>query len=91
MVTVSVMCVTPHKDKDSKSRLVAVASDSHDGLEVVVHQDHVGCLLADVGARLAHRNTDVSGLQSHGVIYPVTRHGHHGAVVLQGLKRGTGL
>lgn len=85
------MCVTPRKDKGSESGLVAAAPDSHDGLEVVVHQDHVGRLLADVGARLAHRNTDVSGLQSHGVIHPVTCHGHHGAVVLQGLKRGAGL
>lgn len=89
MVTVSVMRVTPHKD--SESGLVAAASDSHDGLEVIVHQDHVGCLLADVGARLAHRHADVSSLQSHGIVHPVARHGHHGAIVLQGLKRGAGL
>lgn len=64
-------------------------ADSHDGLEVVVHQDHVGRLFADVGARLAHRHADVGGLQSHGVIHPVTRHGHHGADVLEGLQRNT--
>jgi len=64
------------------------ASDSHDGLEVVVHQDHVRRLLAHVGARLAHRHADVGGLQSHGVVHPVARHCHHGAEVLEGLQRG---
>lgn len=64
----------------------AHAVDSHDGLEVVVHQNHVSRLLAHVGARLAHRHADVGGLQSHGVVHAVTRHGHHGADVLEGLQ-----
>lgn len=65
---------------------LGVRTDSHDGLEVVVHQYHVGRLLADISARLAHRHANVSGLQGHGVIHPVARHGHHSADVLEGLK-----
>lgn len=64
------------------------ARDSHDGLEVVVHQDHVGRLLADVGSRLAHGHADVGRLQRHRVVDAVARHGHHGAQVLERLQRG---
>lgn len=64
-------------------------ADSHDGLEVVIHQDHVCSFLAHVGTRLAHCNADVGSFEGHGVIDAVAGHGHHSTDVLQRLQATT--
>lgn len=61
----------------------------HDFGEVIIHEDHVGSLFADVRARLPHGDADVRGFQRHGVVDSVPRHGHHGPSPLQGLWEGT--
>ena len=57
----------------------------HDRGEVVVDQHHVGGRLRHVGARDAHRDPDVGGLDRRGVVDPVAGHRYHGAGMLQGL------
>ena len=66
---------------------LALPDGGHDGDKVVVHQDHVGRLLADVRAGPAHGDADVGRLQRHGVVDPIARHAHHHAVGLQRLQR----
>lgn len=54
-------------------------------MEVVVDDDHVGRLLADVGAVLAHGDADVGALQGDAVVDTVAGHADNVAGALQGL------
>jgi hypothetical protein len=54
----------------------ALLDGVNDRSEVVVGQDHVGGLARHVGARFAHRDTDVGGLERRGVVDAVTGHRH---------------
>lgn len=55
-------------------------------MKVVVHDDHVGRLLADVGAVLAHSDADVGALQGDAVVDTVAGHADNIAGALQGLR-----
>ena len=57
-----------------------------DRREVVVGQDHVGGLAGDVGARLAHRDADVGGLERGRVVDAVAGHRDDLAHRLQRLR-----
>ena len=57
---------------------------SRDGGEIVVSQNHVSRLPADVGPRSPHGNPNVGPLESHCVVRSVPRHGHY---LTQGLER----
>jgi hypothetical protein len=56
---------------------VAFADGGSDGGEVVVSEDHLGCLLGDFGAFDAHGDANIGLLKRGSVINPITRHGHH--------------
>lgn len=62
----------------------------HHFWEVIVHEDHVGSLFADVCPRLSHRDPDIRGFQGHGVVDTVPCHWHHSTSPLQGLWEGRG-
>jgi hypothetical protein len=62
-----------------------LADGADDGGEGVVGQDHVGGLLGDLGAGLAHGHPDVGPAQGGGVIHAVAGHGHYLPAGLPGL------
>lgn len=47
---------------------------SHDCMEVIVHKNHVRCLLAHICAILPHSNTNISLLESHAIIDAIAGH-----------------
>lgn len=57
----------------------------HDGLEIIIHQDHVCCLFANICASLTHCNSNVCSLQSDCIIDSISCHGHNRPVLLQRL------
>ena len=71
-------------------RVVEGASTFLDGLddvrEVVIEQDQVGSFPRDIGARDAHRDTDVGLPKCRGVVHTVARHRDDVAGSLQGRR-----
>lgn len=57
----------------------------HYGSEVIVRQHHVSGLFGNIRAGDTHRDPDVSGFQSRGVIRAIAGHRHRGAAALQRL------
>jgi hypothetical protein len=62
---------------------LALLNCPQDSREIVVRQNHVRCLLGNIGAKLAHRNTYVGFLQSGRIVNTITSHGNY---VTAGLK-----
>eukprot|EP00825_Cyclidium_porcatum_P005016 TRINITY_DN12395_c0_g1_i1.p2 TRINITY_DN12395_c0_g1~~TRINITY_DN12395_c0_g1_i1.p2 ORF type:complete len:547 (+),score=68.21 TRINITY_DN12395_c0_g1_i1:2-1642(+) len=65
--------------------VAALGDGRGDGLEVVVHEDHVGRALGHVGSGYAHGHADIGRLEARRVVHAVARHGHDVAVGLEGL------
>ena len=57
---------------------------SDDRLKVVIRDDHVRGLFGDLCPGLAHGDADVCALDGRCVVHTIARHGHDGAVGLQG-------
>lgn len=57
-------------------------------MEIVVNEDHVGCLLTDVSAILAHCDANVGTLESNAVVDAVTSHSNDIPSVLERLDDG---
>lgn len=54
-------------------------------MEIIIDENHVGSLLAHIGAVLSHCDTDVSPLQSDTVIDTVSSHANNVSSVLERL------
>ena len=75
----------PHKVLDVVEDALALLDGAQDGGEVVVEEDHVGGLLADVGAGHAHADADVGPLDGDAVVDAVAGHADDVPVGLQGV------
>lgn len=83
-------CILPHSQaccsgQPERSWRVRKSLNLHDFWEVIVHQDHVGSLFADVCPRLSHGDPDIRGFQGHGVVDTIPCHWHHSTSPLQSL------
>jgi hypothetical protein len=54
--------------------LLLLSFNSHNGVEIVVDENHVSCFLTHVGAIFAHRDANVGPFQGHAIIDAIASH-----------------
>merc|ERR1719509_531022 len=72
----------PQEVPDVQEDGLALLDGREDCREVIIEEDHVGGLLADVGAA-THRDPHIRPLHRHPVVDAIAGHGHNEAVALE--------
>lgn len=67
------------------AQIIKLLFNLHDGVKIIIDQDHISCLLAHISSILSHGDADVSAFQSHAIIHTIARHPNNVPSVLQGL------